>query len=98
MLLYNSKCLIGNSSVGVRECAYLGVPVINIGTRQNGRERGKNIIDVGYHKDEILAAAQQQIQHGRYAPDLIYGDGKAGEQIAALLSTLTPAINKKITY
>lgn len=97
-LLYNSKCLIGNSSVGVRECAYLGVPVINIGTRQNGRERGKNIIDVGYHKDEILAAAQQQIQHGRYAPDLIYGDGKAGDQIAALLSSLTPAINKKITY
>lgn len=97
-LLYNSKCLIGNSSVGVRECAYLGVPVINIGTRQNGRERGKNIIDVDYHKDEILAAAQTQIQHGRYEPDLIYGDGKAGEQIAALLSTLTPAINKKITY
>ncbi len=97
-LLYNSKCLIGNSSVGVRECAYLGVPVINIGTRQNGRERGKNIIDVGYSKDEILAAAQTQIQHGRYEADLIYGDGKAGEQIATLLSTLTPAINKKITY
>ncbi len=38
-LLVNSKCLIGNSSVGIRECAYLGVPVVNIGTRQHGREK-----------------------------------------------------------
>lgn len=97
-LLYNSKCLIGNSSVGVRECAYLGVPVINIGTRQNGRERGKNIIDVDYNHHEILDATKQQIAHGRYEPDLIYGDGKAGEQIAHLLSTITPGISKKITY
>jgi len=42
-LLVNSKCLIGNSSVGIRECAYLGVPVVNIGTRQNRRSRCKCI-------------------------------------------------------
>ena len=40
-LAYNSKCLIGNSSVGIRECSFLGVPVVNIGTRQNKRQRGK---------------------------------------------------------
>ena len=45
-LLCNSRCLVGNSSVGVRECSYLGVPVVNIGSRQSGRDRGINVIDV----------------------------------------------------
>lgn len=97
-LLYNSKCLIGNSSVGVRECAYLGIPVVNIGSRQNGRDRGKNIIDVGYDKAAIVSAAQKQIAHGRYEPDYIYGNGNAGANIANLLATVSPRINKKITY
>ena len=39
-LLKNSQCLVGNSSVGIRECAFLGVPVVNIGSRQHGRHRG----------------------------------------------------------
>ena len=64
-LLVNSKCLIGNSSVGIRECAYLGVPVVNIGTRQHGRDRGDNVIDVDYTKEAIRAAIQQQIRHFR---------------------------------
>ena len=38
-LLFNANVLVGNSSVGIRECSYLGVPVVNIGTRQNRRER-----------------------------------------------------------
>ena len=53
-LLINAKCLIGNSSVGIRECAYLGVPVVNIGSRQNKRERGNNIKDVDYNKNQNL--------------------------------------------
>jgi UDP-hydrolysing UDP-N-acetyl-D-glucosamine 2-epimerase len=97
-LLFNSKCLIGNSSVGVRECTYLGVPVVNIGTRQNGRERGKNILDVDYNSNEILEAALIQISHGPFEPDLIYGNGDAGKQIAELLNSINPTINKKITY
>src|SRR5262249_15596005 len=39
-VLNSAKCLVGNSSVGIRECSYLGVPVVNIGTRQAGRDRG----------------------------------------------------------
>lgn len=97
-LLYNSKCLIGNSSVGIRECAFLGVPVINIGSRQNGRERGQNVIDVEHSQKEIIEAINFQIQHGRYLPDYIYGNGKAGEIIADLLSKITMNINKKIAY
>ncbi len=97
-LLYNSKCLIGNSSVGIRECSYLGVPVVNIGTRQVGRERGNNVIDVGYEKDAILAAARQQITSGRRDMDKLYGDGKAGENIAKVLAEAPLSIEKMLTY
>ncbi len=97
-LLYNSQCLIGNSSVGIRECSFLGVPVVNIGTRQAGRERGKNVIDATYSKDEITEAIRRQINHGRYETDSLYGDGKAGENIAALLGEVPLEIDKKLTY
>ena len=97
-LLYNSNCLIGNSSVGIRECAYLGVPVVNMGSRQSGRERGHNVVDVGHQRLDIAAAIRQQVGHGRYAPDHIYGDGQAGVKIANLLAELRPSINKRITY
>ncbi|MBK9994454.1 MAG: UDP-N-acetylglucosamine 2-epimerase (hydrolyzing) [Saprospiraceae bacterium] len=97
-MLYHSKCLIGNSSVGVRECAYLGVPVVNIGSRQGGRERGQNIIDVDYNKDEIKAAIHKQILHGRYDNDLIYGSGESGVMIADVLSKAEFTFDKKISY
>ena len=45
-LIYNARCLIGNSSVGIRESSFLGIPVVNIGSRQNGRERGRNVAAV----------------------------------------------------
>jgi UDP-hydrolysing UDP-N-acetyl-D-glucosamine 2-epimerase len=97
-LLYNSKCLVGNSSVGIRECSYLGVPVVNIGTRQAGRERGKNVVDTDYHIESIRDAVLSQIKHGRYDPDNLYGDGKAGKRIAEKLATSPLKIEKKLTY
>ena len=60
-LLYNSRCLIGNSSVGIRECSFLGVPVVNIGSRQSGRDRGQNVIDVDYSRTAILTAVEQHL-------------------------------------
>jgi UDP-N-acetylglucosamine 2-epimerase len=97
-LLYSSKCLIGNSSVGIRECSYLGVPVVNIGTRQEGRERGKNVVDAGYCKNEIGTAIKRQLGNGRYGNDPLYGDGKAGNRIAGLLASAKLEIEKKLTY
>ncbi|MEQ1761687.1 MAG: UDP-N-acetylglucosamine 2-epimerase [Pyrinomonadaceae bacterium] len=97
-LLLNSKCLIGNSSVGIRECSYLGVPVVNIGTRQSGRERGENVIDVNYGKEAIRKAAEYQITHGRYDSCKVYGDGKAGERIAQLLAEAPLGIEKRLAY
>ncbi len=97
-LLYNSKALIGNSSVGIRECSYLGVPVVNIGTRQQGRERGQNVADVDYDRQNIKHATEHQIKHGRYDFNKVYGDGRAGERISNLLATAPLSIEKRLAY
>lgn len=97
-LLYNSKGIIGNSSVGIRECAFLGVPAINIGSRQSGRERGQNVVDVDYQRDEILKAIQNHLSDGKKPQDMIYGDGNAGKNIAEILASVDLTIEKKLTY
>ena len=97
-LLYNSRCLVGNSSVGIRECAFLGVPVVNIGSRQSGRDRGRNVIDVDYDQREIQQAIQRHLSNGRYAPDPIYGDGRAGERVAQRLAEVPLRIEKRLAY
>ncbi|HEY9480320.1 MAG TPA: UDP-N-acetylglucosamine 2-epimerase [Gemmatimonadaceae bacterium] len=97
-LLYNSSCLVGNSSVGVRECAYLGVPVVNIGTRQMGRDRGRNVIDVDYQRSQISRAIDEHLSNGSYESDPIYGHGSAGKRIAELLATEPLHIEKRLTY
>ncbi len=97
-LLYNSQCLIGNSSVGIRECSFLGVPVVNIGGRQSGRERGANVKDISYDRTKILTAIKAQISHGRYAGDTIYGDGNSGREIASLLAQRPLTYSKVLTY
>ncbi len=96
--LKNSLCLIGNSSVGIRECAYLGVPVVNIGSRQNGRERGGNVMDVDYDRSKILTAIQEQIKHGAYPQDRTYGEGDAGKKMADLLAVVPLTYHKVLNY
>jgi UDP-hydrolysing UDP-N-acetyl-D-glucosamine 2-epimerase len=97
-LLMRCHCIVGNSSVAIRECAWLGVPAVNIGTRQTGRDRGTNVQDVNHDADEILAAIRRQMKVGRYPADTLYGDGHAGGKIAHALATATPQIEKRLTY
>ena len=97
-LIYNSRCLVGNSSVGIRESSFLGVPVVNIGSRQGGRDRGQNVVDVGYERQAITEAIRRQVNNGRYASDGLYGDGQAGHRIAQLLSEVPLLIEKRLTY
>jgi UDP-hydrolysing UDP-N-acetyl-D-glucosamine 2-epimerase len=97
-LLYNGKGIIGNSSVGIRECAYLGVPSVNIGSRQAGRERGENVIDVDYNRCQIAEAIQIHLTNGKTPTDFIYGDGRAGERIADALATQPLSIEKRLAY
>lgn len=98
-LMARTACLVGNSSSGIREGAYIGTPVVNVGTRQIMRERGKNVIEVPHDKDAISGAIKQQLAHGRYEMEPIYGDGTAGIQVAEVLAKLGPVnVQKRITY
>ena len=87
-LLLGCEVLVGNSSVGIRECSFLGVPVVNIGTRQQGRERGRNVVEVLQHDPDALRTAVRWATDPRYEVirSTLYGDGHAGERIAAVLA------------
>jgi len=97
-LINNTECIIGNSSSAIREGSYLGIPAVNIGTRQQGREKEENVIDVSYDSTEIEAAIRHQLDHGKYEGTPLYGDGNAGERIADLLATEEINIQKSLYY
>ena len=93
-----TSCLVGNSSSGVREGAFIGTPVVNIGTRQNKRLRTDNVIQVDYCSNQIVKGIKKQLDHGKYLSSQIYGDGSAGEKIVNILAHAKPNIQKTITY
>lgn len=98
-LLVNSQCLIGNSSVGIRECSYLGVPVVNIGSRQNRRVKGTNVLNADYDTENIKAAILNRIEaKPTLKSEHVYGGGNAGEKIAEVLATIPLRFYKTITY
>ena len=79
-LLRNCEGLVGNSSSGIREAS-----------RQSGRERTSNIVDVPHDVDQIkhhLSLSLQKRDKGYLSDDCIYGDGTAGDKIASILSTI----------
>ena len=87
-LLKSAKCLVGNSSSGIKECSYLGVPVVNIGTRQNGRLRTENVIDVPYDRNTIHNAVRRQIANGEYPRSHAYYQKGTGQRIADTVATV----------
>ena len=120
----HAAVMVGNSSAGIREACYFGTPVVNVGSRQNGRLRGHNVLSAHnpiervrtvkvkgygpasevYSKTEakaspILQRINQQLAHGPYHPQQLYGDGTAGAQIAEILATVKlPPIQKRMMY
>jgi UDP-hydrolysing UDP-N-acetyl-D-glucosamine 2-epimerase len=98
-LMARCACVIGNTSSAIREGAFLGAPAVNVGSRQQGRDRAENVIDASYDRGSIVAAVKQQLEHGRYDPSHLYGDGDAGERIAEILAADTPvSVQKRLTY
>jgi UDP-hydrolysing UDP-N-acetyl-D-glucosamine 2-epimerase len=100
-LMDQCAVMMGNSSSQLREGAIVGVPAIDIGSRQQARLKGENIMEVAPDKDEILAAIKTQLAHGKYLGDPLYGDGFAGEKVAKILSTIdlsTVPVQKQICY
>ncbi|WP_323740882.1 UDP-N-acetylglucosamine 2-epimerase [Caenimonas koreensis] len=86
--LRHCEVLVGNSSAGIIEAATFGTPVVNIGDRQQLRERNANVADVQPEAGAIESAVRAAVAHGRWPCDNLWGDGKAGERIAALLASL----------
>ncbi|MEM8848573.1 MAG: UDP-N-acetylglucosamine 2-epimerase [Pseudomonadota bacterium] len=97
-LLADSRGITGNSSVAIRECAWLGVPAVNIGERQDGRDRGPNVVDVGYDPAAIRAAMIGNAARGKLDSAEIYGDGQSGPRIAEVLATASLSFHKRLTY
>ena len=97
-LMAKTACLVGNSSSAIREGSFVGTPAVNVGSRQEGRQRGSNVVDVDYDRTQIADALRAQVDHGPYGHEPIYGDGRAGERIADVLSRATFRIDKRITY
>jgi UDP-hydrolysing UDP-N-acetyl-D-glucosamine 2-epimerase len=97
-LISNCACLIGNSSSALREGSFLGVPAINIGSRQNWREHDGNVIHVPHDAAAIEAAARRQIAHGRYPRSTMFGDGTAGRKIADAVSNAPLNVKKVLQF
>jgi UDP-hydrolysing UDP-N-acetyl-D-glucosamine 2-epimerase len=95
-VLANAACAVGNSSSFVRDSSYFGTPIVNVGTRQSGRERAENVLDVGIGTGAIEAGIRRQLAHGRYAPSTLYGDGYVSRRIVESLAQLEPYIQKRL--
>ena len=87
-LLKAAACLVGNSSAGIKECSYLGTPVVNIGARQQGRLHADNVLHAGDRSEEILAAVRRQIAHGPYGSSSLYYREAASQSMVDVLSTI----------
>lgn len=88
-IMRHARMMIGNSSAGVREACYFGLPVVNVGNRQEGRLRTKNVIDVPGETNAIVAAIERHLgRTERFTNEHPYGDGGAGKKIADILATI----------
>lgn len=96
--LAGAKFIIGNSSVGIRECSFMGVPAINVGDRQALRERSFNVVDCGFDEQDLLRAIYSQSQAKRYPRSLLYGDGRASEYMVEHLSRINFEQKGQLTY
>ncbi len=76
-LLKNAQFIIGNSSAGIREAPYYGIPIINIGTRQQNRAVHADIINVNYETENILGALQLIDTHKVAPADESFGNGNS---------------------
>ncbi|KAM9331274.1 bifunctional UDP-N-acetylglucosamine 2-epimerase/N-acetylmannosamine kinase isoform 2-T2 [Gastrophryne carolinensis] len=100
-LVAHAGCMIGNSSCGVREAGAFGTPVINLGTRQTGRETGENVLHVRDADTENKIIHALQLQFGkRYPCSKIYGDGSAVPRIVKFLKSvsLSEPLQKKFRF
>ena len=105
-LMRVANVMVGNSSAGIIEAPFFHLPVVNIGPRQDGRERARNVIDVGYSRREILAALRKAVHDERFARSLQglrnpHGGGDTSQRIVRLLRTIKLTrrlLEKRMSY
>ena len=92
--------MIGNSSSGIREGCYIGVPYVCVGSRQSGREIGKNTVFVSNSENIIFKEIQKVIKSKRKKnnKDYTYGDGYAARKIVNILEKINVSSQKKLMY
>jgi UDP-N-acetylglucosamine 2-epimerase (non-hydrolysing)/GDP/UDP-N,N'-diacetylbacillosamine 2-epimerase (hydrolysing) len=98
--LKHVDAIVGNSSSGLYEAPSLGLPTVNIGSRQKGRLRAPSVVDVESNADSILSAVTHVLRAGRVAPANPYGDGYAAEKIVNVLRQIEnlPSLVQKPFY
>ena len=96
-ILHASKGIIGNSSVAIRESSFLGVPAINIGSRQSNREKSINVLDSNYDRKEIYDSIKKHLNQ-KFPCSELYGNGNASEKIAKLISEVPLSFIKSLNY
>ena len=97
VLINNCKCLVGNSSSGLREGAFLGIPVVNVGNRQINRESSCNVLNIKDGSKRIFEGILAQINHGKYPPSFHLGEGNAGAKMLKILEKIDlPKSQKKL--
>jgi GDP/UDP-N,N'-diacetylbacillosamine 2-epimerase (hydrolysing) len=106
-LLRNASALVGNSSAGVLEGPFLKLPVVNIGTRQTGRMRSTNVIDIGHDRETIIAAVKRAVFDAEFRGVVAncvnpYGDGRSSARIVKILEEhagdRARLLDKRLTY
>jgi UDP-N-acetylglucosamine 2-epimerase (hydrolysing) len=85
-LLRNASFIIGNSSAGIREAPYYGVPTINVGTRQNGRTKNRDIIHSGYSKNEIIKGIQKALHQKKVPLQNHFGEGNSASLFCSIVN------------
>ena len=105
-LMRIASVMVGNSSAGLIEAPFFRLPVVNVGTRQDGRERARNVIDSGYGRREIVAALRRALHDARFRSSLRglrnpHGEGDTSQRIVRVLRTVRidrRLLEKRIMY
>ena len=97
-VLSNTVCAVGNSSSFVRDAGYFGTPVVLVGNRQEGRERDIHVTQIKSVAEDIESTIRKQLQHGRYDPSTLYGDGYVSKAIAEAVAELNPYRQKTLHF
>ena len=85
-LMKNAACIVGNSSAGVREAPFLGIPSLDVGTRQNARSQSASITSVAAHETDRIAEFLQSEWGKKYPLDAEFGQGSAAARFVDTLN------------